>query len=259
MEVARPTADFKLSDWGDFFVDYSPSLSTDQKSGIELRVEELKKEVKAMFGSNDLAKRLILVDNLQRLGIYYHFEEEIDEAITCFRDIDDDDIDDLRLVALRFRLLRQEGYAVSPGVFIKFKDRDGEFKQELSCDVEGLIQLYEASKLGTPEEELLDEASDFARVHLEHIVAHRKDDPCAAQIRRALETPFHRGMRRLEARHYISVYQKKSKASNSVLLELAKLDFNLLQSLHQEEMRSFLVWWKELGLVDNRYYTLYMI
>ncbi|KAJ6835534.1 (-)-germacrene D synthase-like [Iris pallida] len=200
-----------------------------------------------MFSTNDLAEKLTLVDDLHRLGIYYHFEDEIREAITSINDYVDDAIGDIRLVALRFRLLRQEGYAVSPGVFRKFKDSEGKFKQELSYDVEGLLQLYEASMLGTNDEPILKEAMDFARGHMERM---KGEKPHTAQIERALETPFHRGVRRLEARLYIPVYAK-SKACNAILLELAKLDFNHLQSIHQAEIQSFYVWSEEVGLMNN--------
>ncbi|KAJ6837877.1 (-)-germacrene D synthase-like [Iris pallida] len=218
-------------------------------SAIEKRIKELKKEVKTMFSTNDLAEKLTLVDDLLRLGIYYHFEDEIREAIRCINDHVDDDISDIRLVALRFRLLRQEGYAVSPDVFSKFKDSEGKFKQELSHDVEGLLQLYDASMLGTNDEPILEEAMDFARGHMERMLG-VGEEPHTAQIRRALETPFHRGMRRLEARLYIPVYAK-SKACNTILLELAKLDFNHLQSIHQAEIKTFSIWREELGLKNN--------
>ncbi|KAJ6837869.1 (-)-germacrene D synthase-like [Iris pallida] len=219
-------------------------------SAIEQRIEELKEEVKTlMFSTNDLAENLTLVDDLHRLGIYYHFEDEIREAIRCINDHVEDGINDIRLVALRFRLLRQEGYAVSPGMFNKFKDSEGKFKQELSYDVEGLIQMYEASMLGTNDEPILEEAMDFSRGHMERMLE-VGEEPHSAQIRRALETPFHRGMRRLEARLYIPVYAK-SKSCNTTLLELAKLDFNHLQSIHRDEIQSFSVWWKELGLMHN--------
>ncbi|KAJ6822055.1 (-)-germacrene D synthase-like [Iris pallida] len=217
-------------------------------SAIEQRIKELKEEVKTlMFPTNHLAEKLTLIDDLHRLGIYYHFEDEIREAIRGINDHFDDDINDIRLVALRFRLLRQEGYAVSPGVFSKFKDSEGKFKQELRYDVEGLIQLYEASMLRTNDEPILKEAMDFARGHMERM---KGEEPHTAQIRRALEIPFHRGMRRLEARLYIPVYAK-SKACNTILLELAKLDFNHLQSIHRAEIQSFSVWWKEMDLMNN--------
>ncbi|RRT37716.1 hypothetical protein B296_00052081, partial [Ensete ventricosum] len=38
---------------------------------------------------------------------------------------------------------------------------------------------------------------------------------------------------------------------NDGLLELAKLDFNLVQSLHREELKSLSIWWKDLALAKS--------
>ena len=127
---------------------------------------------------------------------------------------------------------------VASDVFNKFKIEEGVFKQELSSDAEGLLSLYEASWLGTCEEVVLDEAREFARSHMELLMAHTNNVLLSSQIERALEMPFHRGMRRLEARHHLAMYLKEDKARNHVLLELARLDFNLSQSLHQAEIKT---------------------
>ena len=64
-----------------------------------------------------LSQQLGLIDALQRLGVAYHFEREIQEALehiyTTFND--KIDVDDLYKVSLSFRLLRQEGFKVSCG------------------------------------------------------------------------------------------------------------------------------------------------
>lgn len=66
---------------------------------------------------------LKVVDCILRLGIEYHFEEEIEAILQRQYKmlIDSDyqccDDEDLNLVALRFRLLRQQGYHVSSGNF----------------------------------------------------------------------------------------------------------------------------------------------
>jgi len=80
------------------------------------RREELKREMKVMLkDDNDLLKTLSLIDNLQRLGLDYHFEEEIDDTLRRIQNDVDEDTDDIHVVALRFRLLRQQGYYVSSG------------------------------------------------------------------------------------------------------------------------------------------------
>lgn len=57
------------------------------------------------------------------------------------------------------------------------------------------------------------------------------------QVLDALEMPLHKRMRRLEAKNYLSIYQEDERRIN-VVLELAKLDFHMLQSVHREEVRS---------------------
>ncbi|OAO98028.1 hypothetical protein AXX17_AT4G19700 [Arabidopsis thaliana] len=53
----------------------------------------------------------------------------------------------------------------------------------------------------------------------------------------ALEMPYHRRVGRLEARWYIEVYGERHDM-NPILLELAKLDFNFVQAIHQDELKS---------------------
>ncbi|XP_074560283.1 (S)-beta-bisabolene synthase-like [Curcuma longa] len=54
-------------------------------------------------------------------------------------------------------------------------------------------------------------------------------------------------MKRLFTRCYISIYQDEPTRNESIL-ELAKLDFNILQCLHQEELKKVCTWWKNLNL-----------
>ena len=60
---------------------------------------------------------LKFIDAVQRLGLAYHFEVEIEEAIQqiycSFDDSNDMDGDDLYNIALQFRLLRQQEYNIS--------------------------------------------------------------------------------------------------------------------------------------------------
>lgn len=77
-------------------------------------VEMLKEEVKKMLKEAKIEppKQMNLIDTLQRLGVAYHFELEIEEAM---KELHYDDnaflkIDDLYTAALYFRLLKQQGY-----------------------------------------------------------------------------------------------------------------------------------------------------
>uniref|UniRef100_A0A0A0LS57 Terpene synthase N-terminal domain-containing protein n=1 Tax=Cucumis sativus TaxID=3659 RepID=A0A0A0LS57_CUCSA len=71
------------------------------------------------FSLDDPLETLNLIDAVQRLGLDYRFQTEIDAilerhyAIFVGQEGDGMNDDDLHEVALRFRLLRQRGYFVS--------------------------------------------------------------------------------------------------------------------------------------------------
>lgn len=77
--------------------------------------------------------KLELIDAVQRLGLQYRFEEEIKHALGIIHKRAEDSrfSSDLYAASLRFRLLRQHGYRVSPGT---------------SFDLIKLIQLLVFSK-----------------------------------------------------------------------------------------------------------------
>ncbi|KAH9792244.1 hypothetical protein KPL71_004039 [Citrus sinensis] len=68
---------------------------------------------------NKTSHTLELIDAIQRLGVSYHFESEIDEILgkmhKAYRDGDlwDNENDKLYYIALQFRLFRQNGYRIS--------------------------------------------------------------------------------------------------------------------------------------------------
>ncbi|KAM7490770.1 hypothetical protein LguiA_033691 [Lonicera macranthoides] len=203
-----------------------------------------------MGGSDEPAKQLKLIDAIQRLGVSYHFESEIDDALKnhvvnfnasfakC-NEINDDYYDDnnLNMVPLRFRLLRQQGHHVSCDVFNKFKDSEGKGNESIINDTQGLLSLYESAHLRVHEEDILDEAVEFTTAHLEQMLnsLSHKNKPLASQVAYALNLPSHMGLRRLDAKHYIPIYQQENSHSET-LLKLAKLDFNILQKDHQREL-----------------------
>ncbi|GJU85302.1 amorpha-4,11-diene synthase [Tanacetum coccineum] len=57
----------------------------------------------------------------------------------------------------------------------------------------------------------------------------------STEIQRALKKPIWKRLPRIEAAQYIPFYQQQD-SHNKTLLKLAKLEFNLLQSLHKEEL-----------------------
>nr|ARE72250.1 terpene synthase [Cannabis sativa] len=240
--IARPTTNFHPSIWGDRFLHYNVSEQdlVCKQERIEELIQVVKKEI--LSSNHDQLK---LIDNLQRLGLSHHFESEIEKLLEQLSiGTHHQNHQDLHDASLWFRLLRQHGLNVSSSIFEKFKDDEGNFKKSLITDVSGLLSLYEASHLSYVGESILDEALAFTTTHLKSIVANSKNHPLSHQISKALERPLRMTLERLHARFYISIYEKDA-SHNKVLLELAKLDFNLLQCFHKKELSEIVRWWKE--------------
>ncbi|KAL3750116.1 hypothetical protein ACJRO7_011144 [Eucalyptus globulus] len=256
--IERRSAGYHPSIWGDHFVKYaSPSTSMELKflGRVEEQIEELKGEVRKMLTDvvDKPSQMLHLIDQIQRLGIDYHFDRDIDEHLEHihkrYSQLDHGDFrgDDLHMVALIFRLLRQQGYDVSSEVFNKFKDSEGNFRESLINDVPGLLNLYEACHLRCHGDAILEEALPFATTYLESFNESKVSTSFAKQVSHALKQPLRKGLPRLEARHYISLYQEDP-SHDEVLLTLAKLDFNLLQEQHQKELGKITRWWKDIDV-----------
>ncbi|KAB2600584.1 (-)-germacrene D synthase-like [Pyrus ussuriensis x Pyrus communis] len=107
----KPSATFSPSIWGDHFLSYA-SLEVDAE--LEQHVQELKEEVRRMLTTSpeNVSQKLNLIDDIQHLGVSYHFGNEIEEILQKIHK-SSYDLDDLYTAALLFRLLRQQGYNVS--------------------------------------------------------------------------------------------------------------------------------------------------
>nr|AJT35508.1 geraniol synthase [Gentiana rigescens] len=209
-------------------------------------VERTRRELQSMSKPLEAMK---LIDTLDRLGIAYHFEDDINQSLTRFSSGQPNE--DLLTTSLRFRLLRHNGHSISSEIFGKFLVQNGKFEESLGEeDILGLLSLYEASYMGGGEEKILMEAMEFSEAHLKSSIA-KLTPQLSRQVAQSLELPRHRRMARLEARRYIEEYGKFENNYNPDLLELAKLDYNKVQSLHQMELSEITRWWKQLGLVDK--------
>jgi len=243
--VPRLAPAFEPSVWGDFFINHSPdSLQIPDEKMIE-RVNQLKVEVSGLFGAcKNAVEKLKLVDALQHLGIDHHFEEPI--AITMSSIHNAEFISSsLHEVALRFRLLRQHGFWVSADEFIKFKDEGGSFENDMTNDPKSLLSLYNAANLLTHNEGQLEEALLFSRHHLQ-VMQCNLESPLAKQVERALKIPLQRNIKREEAIHYIPEYDVQDEMYNAAILELAKLDYNRHQRIHQKELKAITMWSKNI-------------
>ncbi|MBA0771217.1 hypothetical protein Gotri_019712 [Gossypium trilobum] len=95
----------------------------------------------------------------------------------------------------------------------------------LTSDVKGLLELYEASHLRVHGEDILEEALGFTTTHLGLAKAAGTID-LSALVSHALYQPIRKGLPRLEARRFISIYRDDA-SHNKTLLKFAELDFNL--------------------------------
>nr|A0A348AUV7.1 RecName: Full=Valerianol synthase TPS1C; AltName: Full=Terpene synthase 1c; Short=ChTps1c [Camellia hiemalis]BBC44638.1 valerianol synthase [Camellia hiemalis] len=251
-EPTRHLAKFPPSLWGDRFTSFTLDKQLWDKYGNEIEV--LKEQVRSMVvaGGRKAAEQINLINVLERLGVSYHFEKEIEEQLEqLFAKFEDNEDYDLFTIALHFRIFRQHGYKMSCDVFNKFRDSNCEFKETVSNDVQGMLSLYEATYLKIRGEGFLDEAHAFTIAQLESLVEgpHLSSD-LSEQVMHALKQSIHRGFPRLEAKHFISFYEKDA-SRNETLLRLAKLDFNQLQLSHREELCHIFRWWKELDLISK--------
>nr|WGJ64112.1 beta-caryophyllene synthase [Oenanthe javanica] len=251
-QLTRRSANYHPSVWGDKFLAYDCSNHGKDDSDTVEQLEKLKEEIKTtLVQTAEEPKQLInLIDGIQRLGISYHFEAEIETLLQHMNDFYDEfcggnDVDDLHDVALCFRLLRQAGHKVSSNKFFKYMDANRKFKECLLRDTRGLLSLYEATHFMVHEEEILEEALQFTTFHLENLKSDL-NNPLASQISHALKYPIRKNLNRLGVRQYISA-QEKNDSSHNEVLKFAKLDFNRLQKMYQQEIGHITRWWKNLN------------
>ncbi|KAF7804749.1 ent-copalyl diphosphate synthase, chloroplastic [Senna tora] len=228
----------------------------------------------------DLFEHIWVVDRLERLGISRYFQKEIEECMNyvyrywsekgiCWaRNSSVQDIDD---TAMGFRLLRMHGHEVSADVFKEF-ERNGEFfcfGGQSTQAVTGMFNLYRASQLVFPGEEILEEANHFSTKFLrDKQAANQLFDKwiimknLPGEVAYALDVPWYANLPRVEARFYIDQYggdtdiwigktlYRMAYVNNNNYLELAKLDYNNCQAVHMREWEKIQKWHSESRLEE---------
>ncbi|VYS67741.1 unnamed protein product [Arabidopsis thaliana] len=262
-EVNRPLADFPANIWEDPLTSFSKSdLGTETFKEKHSTLKEAVKEAFMSSKANPI-ENIKFIDALCRLGVSYHFEkdivEQLDKSFDCldFPQMVRQEGCDLYTVGIIFQVFRQFGFKLSADVFEKFKDENGKFKGHLVTDAYGMLSLYEAAQWGTHGEDIIDEALAFSRSHLEEISS-RSSPHLAIRIKNALKHPYHKGISRIETRQYISYYEEEE-SCDPTLLEFAKIDFNLLQILHREELACVTRWHHEMEFKSKVTYTRHRI
>ena len=120
-------------------------------------------------------------------------------------------------------------------VFVSFQDETGDF-EKCQSDVEGMLSLYEASFHSLEDETILDKARVFTSKTLKEYLKHNEGNYLSLLIDHALELPLHWKIPRWEAQWFIHAYERSQNMSPT-LLQLAKLDFNIVQTIYQEEIK----------------------
>uniref|UniRef100_A0A7N0UKJ0 Uncharacterized protein n=1 Tax=Kalanchoe fedtschenkoi TaxID=63787 RepID=A0A7N0UKJ0_KALFE len=199
----------------------------------------------------DPLEGLVMVDALQRLGIDYHFEQEIQGILGKLHKQWEAGVDqeqqDLFRVALGFRLLRQEGYRVSADVFGRFVDEDATFMvAERNNDMMGWTSLYEASQLLMEGEDILVKAEGLSRCLLTALCA-ESDRYVAETIGEMLAHPHHKNLARFRIKSFVTDFESSNRWRDD-MKQLAKMDFNFVQLQHQKETQKISEWWDDKGL-----------
>ncbi|EOA32121.1 hypothetical protein CARUB_v10015372mg [Capsella rubella] len=253
LESTRPLTSFSPSFWGDHFL--SVPVNDLEFEALEQEIESvMKPKVRDMLmtpHSNDTV-RIRLIHLLISLGTAHYFESEIEEILQqAFRKLDGliSKEDDLETIAIMFEVLRLYGHKMPCDVFDRFKGEDGKFKESLAKDTRGMLQLYEASHLGTLSEDIMEEALTFTRYHLEESLTNQgTSSNLLKHVENALYRARYHSIEILVALQYISFYDKEE-GHDETLLKFAKLNFNFCRLHYIKELKSLTKWWKGFDFV----------
>ncbi|CDP19906.1 unnamed protein product [Coffea canephora] len=133
--------------------------------------------------------------------------------------------------------------ATCSDMFLGFVNEAGKFKASIASNVEALVELFEASNLGSEGENILNEANLYSIRSLEPYFA-------ASSCNQALSLPLHWTAEWYNIKKRILAYEQEDKI-NPKLVELAKLNFNIVQAAHQKDLKEISRWWMELGITEK--------
>ncbi|XP_019451533.1 PREDICTED: alpha-farnesene synthase-like [Lupinus angustifolius] len=249
----RRSANYKPNIWKHGFLHSLPTKYDKEESAMQL--VRLLIEVKGIFvEKSEVLQKLELVDWIQKLGVANYFEKEVNEFLETTTFKNPSAQESLHVPALSFRLLRQHGYKVSPDVLLrKFFNENGTMLSKISCgdDVKDIMELFEASHLRFEEENILEEAKSVVinslkdtfnvpssiNINYEH----------SERVFHALELPSHWRVPWFDVKWHVKQYHKEKHMEHH-LLQLAKLNFNLIQLQLRKEVKELSRWWENLGI-----------
>ncbi|KAK2990981.1 hypothetical protein RJ640_005463 [Escallonia rubra] len=252
----RRSANYKPDIWKYEYLLSLTSEYTEEK--YETHAKKLKDDVKCIFLETvESLANLELIDSIGKLGLATIFEEEIKDALdTVVLSIQNNKLsleEDLYATSLCFRMLRQHGYSVSQDIFKGFLDDLGKFKRSANLDVKAVLELFEASNMSLEGENIMEAARIFSVGHLKNIRSNF-DDRLAKQAAQVLDLPLFCRVEWYNVRRHINLYEREDHRNPS-LLELAKLNFNMIQATHQKDLRELSRWWRNLGISESLSFT----
>ncbi|MED6113876.1 hypothetical protein PIB30_074926 [Stylosanthes scabra] len=219
----------------------------------------------------DIYARLCMVDNLERLGINHHFEEEIrsilDETYRYWQQGVEDIFLDPTTCSMAFRILRLNGYDVSSDPFYQYsEDNFSDSLKGYLKDTGAILELYKASQVIVhPDESILVRQNAWTRHLLKQQSSHyqlyadKLRSYVDREVNEALTFPFYANLERIlnmrsmkhynveETRILKSSYRSENLA-NQEFLKLAAEDFNICQSIQKEELKELARWVTESKL-----------
>ncbi|ONI11807.1 hypothetical protein PRUPE_4G126600 [Prunus persica] len=242
----RRSANYKPNIWKYGFLESLNSKyhGDDYTRQSEKLIEDVKNHM-FFVGTKDLITQLKLIDSIGKLGLTNHFEKEIKEALDTIASTENNDphmTENLYAIALHFKILRQHGYKVSQDVFDGFLDEKGMLEKSHFSDVKGMLELLEASNLALDGENVLDEAKAFSTLALrDSNICNILDNNLARHVVHALELSSHRRVGWFNVKWHIHAYEKDNHVK-TILLELAKLNFNMVQATLQKDIKEASKW-----------------
>lgn len=111
-------------------------------------------------------------------------------------------------------------------------------EKNMKVNVKAMVSLFEASHLALEGEDILGKARALASLYLKNVYQ-QLDVEHGKEIYDALRFPLNMRVEWFNIRSHIQGYAKVS-PSNSNLLKLAKLNFNMVQAVHQSELKDML-------------------
>lgn len=252
----RRSADYKPNIWN---YDLLQSLQCEfHEEEYRLQVQKAIEEVKSLFVETvEPVAKLELLDNIGKLGLETYFEKEINGVIDNFQSLIKDKNgnlsikSDLYATSLCFRILRLHGCNISQDMLRGFVENE---ENNMNLNVKAMISLFEASHLALEGEDILVKARVLASIFLKDVYGQCLDVDHGKEIHDALRLPLNLRVECFNIRNHIHSYAKVC-PSDFNLLKLAKLNFNMVQAIHQSELKDILRWWKKLGAMKYLCFT----